>query len=185
MPFAGDSPHGGEVMKTKAWITIIGFVVLLVFATISLAGAKTVTEKGRTVYHMVKVEVIPVGDIPGHIVGVADARGLTFVENGDVATYLNRILFDFTNGTGPHWGYGVTTFPDGSTMVIKFEGTTTALEGGASSFKGTYIYVGGTGRFEGVQGKASYTGKRAAPMSPGGPADSYSDYIATYTIPSQ
>ena len=164
---------------------IIAFTVLFVFGAMSLAVAKTVTEKGRTVYHMVKVEVILVGDIPGHIVGVVDARGLTFVENGDVGTYLNRILFDFTNGTGPHWGYGVTTFPDGSTMVIKFEGTTTALEGGASSFQGTYIYVGGTGRFEGVQGKASYTGKRAAPMSPGGPADSYSDYIATYTLPSQ
>jgi len=94
-------------------------------------------------------------------------------------------MFDFSNGSGPHWGYGVTTFPDGSINVIKYEGTTIAQEGGASSFKGTYIYVGGTGRFEGVQGKGSYTGKRAAPMSPGGPADSYSDNITTYTLPSR
>jgi hypothetical protein len=164
---------------------MIAVTVLFAFASLSLAAAKTVTQKGRSVYHMVKVDVVQVGDVPGHIVGVADARGLTFVENGDVGTYLNRIMFDYVNGSGPHWGYGVTTFPDGSTTVIKYEGTTTAQEGGASSFKGAYTYIGGTGRFEGIQGRGSYTGKRAAPMTPGAPADSYSDSIETYTLPSQ
>ena len=135
------------------WLVGILVIVTWLLGLVDLAGAKTVTEKNRPVYHMVKVDVVQVGDVSGHIVGVADARGLTFVENGDVGTYLNRIMFDFVNGSGPHWGYGVTTFPGGSTNVIKYEGTTTAQEGGASSFKGTYIYVGGTGRFEGVQGK--------------------------------
>jgi hypothetical protein len=172
-------------MRGRLCFAAIAATLLAVFASISLAGAESMEWKGRTVYHMTKVEAIPVGDVPGHVIGIADARGLTFIDNGEVATYLSRICFDFTNGNGPHWAYGVTTYEDGSTTVVKAEGTTTALPGGASTFEGTLSYIKGTGRFEGIQGGGTYTGKRVAPLAPGGPADSYSDWSATYTLPSR
>ncbi len=172
-------------MRRELWFTIPAVAILAFFVGSSLAGAETIKEKVRTVYHMTKVEAIPVGDVPGHIIAIADARGLCFVENGEVATYSNKIWFDVTNGSGPHWSYSIYTFPDGSTWVSKAQGTTTALPSGESTFEGTFTFIKGTGRSEGIQGGGTYAGKRLAPLTPGGPAESYLDSVYTYTLPSR
>jgi hypothetical protein len=172
-------------MRTKLWFTIIAGA-LLAFAAVPAGWAqKTVNEKGRIVYHFVKTEVMQVGDVPGHIVGIVDASGLAFPDTGEVATYSGKITFDLINGTGPHQTYVVTTFEDKSTTITLNKGVTTARRDGTSTFEGTYTYVGGTGRFAGIKGGGSYTGKRMAPVTPGGPADAFSDFVATYTLPSQ
>ncbi len=114
-----------------------------------------------------------------------DARGLSFPDTGEVGTYLGKVTFDITNGTGPHQAYWVTTYEDKSTVITSCKGVTTAGPDGTSTFEGTYTYIGGTGRFAGIQGGGSYTGKRMAPLAPGVPADTFSDYVTTYTLPSQ
>jgi hypothetical protein len=66
-------------MRTKLTFTIVTVALLAVFTAVPLAGAeKTVQEKGRQVYHVVKVEVMPVGDVPGHVVGIVELRGCLF-----------------------------------------------------------------------------------------------------------
>ncbi|MBI3990010.1 MAG: hypothetical protein HY347_10390 [candidate division NC10 bacterium] len=76
------------------------------------------------------------------------------------------------------------TFEDGSTFVIKVQGTTTADPGGKVSwFKGTFSFIQGSGRFAGIQGSGSYTGKRLAPLAAG--AEAYNDFTATYTVSSR
>ena len=165
--------------------TALAVAILAVFGALSLAGAETIKEKTRSVYHLTKVEAIPVGDVPGHIIAVADARGLTLIENGEVLAFSNKIWFDVTNGSGPHWAYSVMTYPDGSTRVTKAQGTTTALPSKESTFKGTVTFIKGTGRLEGIQGGGTYTGKRLAPLTPGGPAECYLDITWTYTLPSR
>jgi len=172
-------------MRGKLLFTALAVAILAILASMVLVGAEAIKEKMRTVYHLTKVEVIPVGDVPGHIIAIADARGLTFVENGEVLTFSNKIWFDVTNGSGPHWAYSINTYPDGSTRVMKAQGTTTALPSGESTFEGTSTLIKGTGRFEGIQGGGTYTGKRLAPLTPGGPADSYIDGNLTYTLPSR
>ncbi len=173
-------------MRTELRFTILAFAILAVLAAPSLTGAETITEKGRDVFHYVKVEVIKVGDVDGHITGIAEAKGLEFDESsGQVANYSNKPMFDYINGSGPFQGYSISTFEDGSTLITKYEGTTTALPGGVSTWKGTVSSMKGTGRFEGIQGTASFTGKRMAPLTPGGSADCYTDYIRTYTLPSR
>ena len=173
-------------MRAKLWFAMVAVAILGVFIALPLAGAeKTVQEKGRVVYHFVKAEVMQAGDVPGHVVGIVDARGLSFPDTGEVATYLNKIVLDVTNGTGPHQTYTVTTFEDKSTVITQNKGVTTARPDGTSTFEGTYTYIGGTGRFAGVTGGGSYTGKRLAPLTPGGPADNFADYVGTYTLPSQ
>lgn len=172
-------------MRTKLWFTIVAGAVLA-FASLPAAWAqKTVNEKGRAVYHFVKAEVMQVGDVPGHVIGIVDASGLTFPDTGEVATYSDKISFDLINGTGPHQAYVVNTFEDKSTQITLNKGATTAHRDGTSTFEGTYTYVGGTGRFAGIKGGGSYTGKRMAPVTAGGPADSFTDYVGTYTLPSQ
>jgi len=171
-------------MRTRLWFAILAVIILVGFTAMSLAGAeKTVQEKGRSVYHFVKTEVMKVGDVPGHVVGVADTSGLAFFGTGEVANLSQKIILDLTNGSGPHRAYFVDTFEDGSTILGVSEGITTARAGGISTFEGKITYTGGSGRFEGIKGGGSYTGKRTAPVVQGGPAECYSDTDVTYTLP--
>ena len=171
-------------MRMKLTFTILTVAILAVFVAVSLAGAeKTAQEKGRNVYHVVKAEVIAVGDVPGHIVGVAESRGLIFPDTGEVGTWSSKITLDLTNGNGPTLTYGVNTFEDKSTMITLGKTVATARPDGTATFEGTATYIGGTGRFAGIQGGSSYTGKRMAPLTPGVPADAFLDYVATYTLP--
>jgi hypothetical protein len=124
-------------------------------------------------------------DVPGHIVAIADQRGLTTLDTGEVSAWSTKVILDLTNGTGPHQSYTVTTFEDRSTAITAGKGFTTARFDGTATFEGTFTYVGGTSRFAGVKGEGSYRGKRMAPLTSGCAADLFMDYVATYTVPSQ
>ena len=160
--------------RFKLRFTILALAILTAFTIAVQAGAEPI--KGRVVFHYVKMEVIQVGDVPGHVIGVADAAGLTFddIEN-KVGTFATHVLFDSTKGNGTHWGYDMRTYDDGS-MITKFQGTTMAGEGEMSSFQGTSTFTKGTGRYEGIQGGTSYAGK-------GGPTGRYADVTGSYTLP--
>jgi hypothetical protein len=172
-------PH----MKARLRFLIVALAVLAVLGTLSLARAETA--KGRSVYHFVKIERIEVGDVPGHVIGVAEHRGLMSLDTGEVATHISRLTLDYTNGSGTFQGYNSVSFDDGSTKIFKAQGRTTAQTGGVSTFEATYTYLKGTGRFEGIQGTGSFTGKRIAPLTAGASADCYLDFTETYTLPSQ
>jgi hypothetical protein len=110
---------------------------------------------------------------------------LSFPDTGEVGTWSSKVILDLTNGTGTTQTYAVTTFEDKSTTIMLAKSVVTPRPDGTSTFEGTATYIGGTGRFAGIQGGSSYTGKRMAPLTPGVPADAFLDYVATYTLPSQ
>ncbi len=104
-------------MKAKLWFTILAIATLAALVAAPLAGAETA--KGRIVYHFFKVERIEGGDVPGHVIGVTDGRGLASFDTGEVATFLCKVMFDYTNGSGPFQAYGIFAFEDGSTKIFK------------------------------------------------------------------
>jgi hypothetical protein len=181
---AQELEKGDGNMRMKLCFTIVALVTAVHTAPVAWAE-KAVSEKGRVVYHLVKTEVMQVGDVPGHILGIVDQRGLSFPDTGEVGTWSTKVIVDLTNGTGPHQSYTITTFEDRSTAMTVAKGTTTAQPDGTSTFEGTFVYIGGSGRFAGVKGEGSYRGKRMAPLTPGGTADAFMDYTATYVLPSQ
>lgn len=144
---------------------------------------RTVHEKGRVVYHLAKIDVMEAGDVPGHIIALGDQRGLITLESGEVGVWQTKVILDLTQGNGPHQSYTVSTYADRSTVVSKAQGVTVAQPDGTSTFEGTFVYIGGTGRYAGIQGGGRYAGKRLAPVTSGGQADMYQDYSATYTLP--
>ncbi len=170
-------------MKAKLWFTILAMANLAALVVAPPAGAETA--KGRSVYHFVKIERVEVGDVPGHVVGLAEHRGLMSLETGEVATHIGRLTFDYTNGSGAFHGNNLLTFEDGSSKIFKAQGKTTAQPSGVSKFEASYAYVKGTGRFEGIEGTGSFTGKRIAPLIPGASAECYLDFTETYTLPSR
>lgn len=159
-------------------------VLMFTIAVPAVHADRTITEKARVIYHFARIEVMAVGDVPGHIVALADQRGLTTIDTGEVGVWASKGYLDLTNGIGPHQTYTVTTFADKSTVVTQSRGITSSVAAdGSSSFEGTSVIVGGTGRFAGIKGTGTYRGKRMAPITPGGQADAWLESEATYTLP--
>ena len=167
-------------MKAKLWIVMLSIAALAAFAALSLAGAETI--RGRQVQFITKAEVIQVGDVPDHIIGIYDQTGLASFETGEVASFALKGTLDYIKGSGTIQGYTILTFEDGSTMTTKYQGTTRPDPSGKGSrWESTWAYIQGTGRWAGIQGGGTSTGRRFAPFGAG--AQAYSDVTGTYTLP--
>lgn len=77
-----------------------------------------------------------------------------------------HIQTDQTDGTGSHKGYYIMFHRGGDQTYGTFEGThkTVAKDDGswATTWEGTYRYVGGTGKYKNIKGAGTYKG-RASP----------------------
>ena len=77
------------------------------------------------------------------------------------ADVTNREIGQLFQGNGPHSGY-YTMSKDGNTTTALWKGdVTTVLAADGTpqtSFKGTWEYVAGTGKYNGIQGKGKYSG---------------------------
>ena len=159
------------------FVTLVSMTVVLVPMT---QAADEVA--GRVVYHTQKAEMFEAGDVPGHIVGVAQQSGLTFFTkgpaSGQIATRMMYTSYDVVKWKGSYTTFIVDTFQDGSTLIYKASGTITPIDAGnRTAFEGTYEITGGAGRFEGMKGKGSFKGERIGSPKTGG--DSYADFTGT------
>lgn len=106
------------------------------------------------------------------LASVADGHMLVFGEltgvnkNTDGSGYMsdaevtNREIGQLFQGNGPHSGY-YTMSKDGNTTTALWKGeVTTVMKDNMpnTSFKGTWEYVNGTGKFAGIKGKGKYSG---------------------------
>jgi hypothetical protein len=153
--------------------------------SVTQAGAQTFAMNGRSSHYNTKAYAIEVGDVAGHSIFLYEQTGLFFQEDGQVASLSVKGISDYTQGSGPGHGYMLLTYEDGSTTCINWKLTATAApDGKTASWKGTFEYTKGTGRFEGIKGGGSITGKRLAAL-PGAGAQMYNDITGTYTLPSK
>ena len=102
-------------MRRKLCFTILAVAILGIVVMPLVAGAET--SKWRQTLYVNKIDKIDVGDVPGHIVGVAEGGGVAFFENGDIATYWWKGTIDYTKGAGTSMGYMLYTFEDESTFL--------------------------------------------------------------------
>jgi len=170
----------GRNSAVISWSVASIIIVASLIGSIVQARAETV--KSRTSTYLAHFEALPVGDVGGHIVATFSRKGLSFQENGEVATYANWGTLDFIKGNGSFQGYSLVTFQDGSTYTVRWQGT---VEGSLYRLAGEFIK--GTKRFEGIKGTFSGTGKALTPYSKekGTLSDAYFDITSTYTLPSK
>jgi len=173
----------GGVGSRLAVLLILTWLVIPVMPV----DAQTVGEadgsipvKVQFVWHSTKWESIEVGDVPGHILGVAEFKGLAFFEDGEVATASEVSIFDQTNGRGRIEGYVLFTFGDGATQVIAIQGNDGAAQEGKKAFEGSYSYTRGSGRFEGLKGGGTFTGKYYDDVKSG-----YDNFTGSYRLPAR
>jgi len=172
--------------KKLMWV-LFGILVISVWVLGSAiqAGAETMKYKAYT--YVVKSENILIGDVEGHAVSLTIRRAILEFENGETGTNIIIITGDRIKGSGPISLYSTITFTDGSTIVIKSQGTTgggTAV-GVQTTAELTGEIIKGTGRFEGIKGTETKRFKYF-PLEKGeeGPKG-IGDCTITYTLPSK
>ena len=166
---------------------IIGtlFIAALLLMPATQAEAKTV--KYKIIAPLTRVEWIAVPDVERHSVVLYERRGVVLFENGETAAYCTRGTSDNIKGQGSFHGYSDILYKDGSTQIFEYTGTLTLAPGDKlRTIKGEGKFIKGTGRFEGIKGKASFIGKYVTPYTKDQTkGDAVIDVTATYTVPSK
>jgi hypothetical protein len=167
----------------KHWILILILIIAAwLLGSVTQAGAET--KKWRYVGYFQKAEIQPVGDVEGHYLAIFEFRGLAFVD-GEVAIASGVAYGDFMKHVGPVTNYVKYVFEDGSTMesmnrfkaMIAPDMKTGLWEDGKGEF------TKGTGRFAGIKGSLSWTGKRLTGFSKETKGEHFCDGTMTYTLP--
>ncbi len=174
--------------KSKMTITILGCIGIFIIAALLIvpatqAKAETVRYKYTT--QLTKAEYVLLPDVKGHVAIVYERRGLAIFEN-EVATLTARGTANYIKKEGSFDGHAQLIYKDGSTILYKFTGTKVFAPSGKlrlyKDFKGEYIR--GTGRFEGIKGNLSFTGREITPMTKDKTkGDNWIEATATYTLP--
>ena len=171
--------------KSKITITFLGCIGVFFIAALGIvpaaqAGEKTV--KYKVVASITKMEVIPVPNMKGYLIGMLERRGVAIYENGETAAYHSLVKFDIAKGQGTWGAYVVLSYEDGSSTTSKAQGTSWGKK--PHFIKGTSKYIEGTGRFEGIKGECSMDGKSVTPYTKDKTkGDAIFDVTSTYTLP--
>lgn len=78
---------------------------------------------------------------------------------GTKATTATDVEIGDINGSrGRGHGFSTSLMENGDTTVTRYEGTVVMKPDGSASFKGTWRFVRGTGKFAGIRGGGTYGG---------------------------
>jgi hypothetical protein len=173
--------------KRKMTFTLGGFIGIFLITAFTLmlaaqAGAETVKYNYTT--NHTRVEWVSVPDMKGHIAGIWERRGVAIFEN-EVAALTMRGTFDGKKGKLSIQGYSQTTFKDGSTITQKTQCTLSPPPGEKLRlYEGKGEYIEGTGRFEGIKGTITFTGREITPFTHDDiAAYNWIEVNGTYTLP--
>jgi hypothetical protein len=158
-------------------------MVLLVAVGFFVTRADAETVKGKMIQYVTKMDMVPIPDVENHFSVLAERRGVVIMEDGETAAFHSSYTMDSIIGQGGSFkGYTTATFADGSTQVTKWEGTGTGEK--LPSIKGTGEYIKGTGRFEGIKGTLTFTGKSITPYTKDETkGDKIFEGTSVYTVP--
>ena len=163
---------------------LLGILLIAVWLFVPATQARAETVKINYSTQFTKREVVPVPGEKGHIVGLYERRGVAIVENEVAATAICGTL-DGIKMKVSFQGYTQLTFKDGSTWMLTHQGSLVRPPGeelGLYKIKGDFIK--GTGRFEGIKGKYSGTGRYITPFTKDETkGDNWMEITATYTLP--
>jgi len=173
----GDGIPQEEKMKAKR---VVAFIALIALVGLAMAGDAVAGEKskGRSIMYTVKWEKL---DVPGqekHLVALSEAKGISSIlegkDAGDVIVlrHVEILDIDLKSGKGSSIGYGEGTDKAGDKYYYRYDGRRIGGPFWAAQWEGELTYLGGTGKYEGVQGKGTFSGYPIAPMQ------SYSDWEA-------
>ena len=138
--------------KIFAMTAVVMFVFGIATIDCAVAGEKL---KWHGATYSVKWEQIEVGDKEGHVVAVTESKQIYFNElTGErfAGPSVNMMDINLKTGQGFLQGYGSVTDKDGDKQFRTHEGKPV----GKDHWKGTWTYVKGTGKYEGIKGGGTW-----------------------------
>ncbi len=171
--------------RKTVWV-LFGILVISVWVLGSSipAGAETMNYKYYS--WMNKQEIVPIDDVEGHIVTLAQRGGFYVFESGEIATTKIVSLNDLVKLSGPATVYETITFTDGSTIMSKGQSILSGTAAGTGgSGESTREIIKGTGRFEGIKGTQSAKVKYLPVEKAEAGRKAYGEGIFTYTLPTK
>lgn len=150
----------------KLHACFVCLMLVFIVGAANLCAQEATKISGKMTATYTKMDSTVVGDVPGHtmILGTSEGTNTNTGENAfmDGAQITNLSFSDLVQGNGTNQGYVIFT-KDGDVTYAKWQGkvTTTKTDEGEpdTSLEGTFDYTKGTGQFENIKGKGSYTGK--------------------------
>jgi len=142
-------------MPTSRFLRI-SIAVLLAFSIAFIADQAAAEKwKWHGTNFVTERQTMDVGDEEGHMLIISKAQELYVLENtGDKWSSTSVSTMDINPKTGKMTlhGYGVTLDKDGDKTVRTHEGKMV----GKDQWAGTFSYISGTGKFEGIKGKGTW-----------------------------
>ena len=128
-----------------------------------------------------QAQKIDVGDKPGHALAISQGK-CTWTKPVNIAGAQTKDdvgtdSMDIAESGAQTHGYVVGTLTSGDKIYVQTDGKDTSKDGKPVSTTGTWKFVGGTGKTEGIKGGGSYTGK------PDADGNMVVDVTGTYSLP--
>jgi len=157
-----------QILTSKrSMALLISLTLIFILGVVPSIAREKTKIKGEMTVAYVRQESIDIGDTEGHIISLGKSEGTNFSTGKhkfmDGAQVVNMSFGDLVKGTGPHQGYLKLT-EEGDAVFCNWEGKVTTKGTSLPTFKGTFSYIGGTGKFEGIQGDGTYKGKFISKM---------------------
>jgi hypothetical protein len=169
----------------KSTVVLLGILVISALVLGSVIQASAETLKCKSIQTTTKLERMEVGDEKGHLLSLQRMEGLAYCENGEIAKMRSDVVNDFMPEKGVEsLGYTFFTFEDGATIINRFRRTTAYGQSGIGSAKASSELIKGTGRFAGIKGTSSGTGKNFV-QTKEEPGRAFTDITITYTLPTK
>ena len=106
-------------------------------------------------------QVLPVGDRPGHMLGIAQIK-CTYTKpmeiGGDKSKDgVSTETSDISGNTSHPRGFHVMTMESGDKVFFSYQGTATSKDNALVELKGSWVMNGGSGKMKGIKGKGTVT----------------------------
>ena len=166
--------------KIVGMVALIAFAMGIFLAADAVAGEKF---KGRTVWYTIKWEPINVPGEEKHLVSVNESKGISSNTEGKsfgegaVERGVGVWDIDLKTETGFCQGYQESTDRDGDKVYFRQEGRRVKGKLWGSQYEGKWTILRGTGKYEGIKGKGTYSLYNIAPMQ------AYTDWEMDVELP--
>jgi len=174
----------------KKKIVIAAIILFMMAVWLFPPEVAAETRKYKISIYLTRMEWATIPTLEGQGYWLAEFKGTTFWDDGEISAYSGAAIGDSYMGKGLAQNCITHTFADGSTIVSKNKYMNiTAPDGKTAVLEDiTGEIVKGTGRFAGIKGTIAAKGKRLTPIS-SGLKDTRGDTVAegsmTFTLPSK
>jgi hypothetical protein len=150
--------------RRSGFVAVVIAALVLSVAAPAVAKSNGVTKISFTVTLSSQQKILEQVGRGGAITyGWNELMGTASTPSGDVhVTLLGNV--EYTNGSGPFFGFMTLKFASLSTLGLHLEGHATLGKDDATALKSKLRVIGGNAAFTGATGNGSFTGTRAAAL---------------------